>query len=368
MTTIPRVRDLPDLLTVVPLLAGFTPTDAVVLVCPTPTGRVALQRIALPPREAWGDPATDAEDLVALVLPALVRAGLDRLTVIGYLSDPMDEEYVGGLVARAEDWFLEAGVDVLGAALVCEGSWWRPECPCDDPFCGEPRPVPSLHESAAATALIADGAMVHASAEELLLPWVQSEEDELTPAALHAARERWAGRKGRARLRREALVQWARLVGEEGAELTDEEVAAALWAVRQVDVRDALVAWLTPGDVPRDVLDASAWAAVEKALGDPAEHHHPVRWTAWPLTGNLRRLAARVPSTCAGPLLCTAGLWAWWNGDGVVARFLLERALDAEPGHTLAGLLLRLVHHGIPLDGGAVACPAGPGAARVAGL
>ncbi|WP_462417317.1 DUF4192 domain-containing protein [Kytococcus sp. Marseille-QA3725] len=351
MTTIPRVRDLPDLLTVVPLLAGFTPSDSLVLVCPAPTGRVALQRVCLPPPEQWDLPELDAAQVVSSVLPALLHAGLDRVTLVGYLSDPMDEGYVGALVREASDQLEEAGVEVLAEALVCEGSWWRPDCPCGDPECGEPRPVPSLHESAAATALIADGAMVHSSAEELLLPWVEGPQAEVPADELREAQSRWKGRKGRPRLQREALAQWRRVVHEPAAELTVEELGAALWALQEVQVRDALISWLTPGDVPLEVVDAAAWAAVERALGDPSEHRQPELWTAWTVTANLRVLTSRVPATCAAPLLSVAGLWAWWNGDGVVARFLLERALDAEPGHTLAGLLLRLVHHGIPLQG-----------------
>ncbi|WP_374929274.1 DUF4192 domain-containing protein [Kytococcus sedentarius] len=351
MTTIPRVRDLPDLLTVVPLLAGFTPCDAVVLVCPTPEGRVALQRVPLPPPDHWSHAHLDARDLVQSVLPALVHADLRRLTLIGYLSDPMDQDYVGELLHRSAEWLADTGIDVMGVALVCEGSWWRPDCPCEDPECGEPQPVPSLHESAAATALIAEGAVVHESPEALLAPWVESDAEQVSSCDLAAATKRWTGRKGTARLRREALQQWRRVVHEPGAEFSQEDLAAVLWAARSVPERDALIAWLTPGDMPVETLDPDAWAAVQEALGEPASVAHEDRWTGWPVTQNLRRLTGAVPATCGAPVACLAGLWAWWHGDGIVARFLLERALDAEPGHTLSGLLLRLVHHGIPMEG-----------------
>lgn len=351
MTTIPRVRDLPDLLTVVPLLAGFTPTDAVVLVCPTPEGRVALQRVALPPPDHWSHAHLDARELVQSVLPALLHADLRRLTLIGYLSDPMDQDYVGALLHQSADWLAETGIDVMGVALVCEGSWWRPDCPCEDLECGEPQPVPSLHESAAATALIAEGAVVHESPEALLAPWVEGEGAQLDPQELAAATKRWTGRKGNTRLRKESLEQWRRVVHEPAAEFGPPELAAVLWAARSVPVRDALIAWLTPGGMPLEALDPDARAAVEQALGEPASVVGEDRWTGWAVTQNLRTLTAVLPATCAAPVACLAGLWAWWHGDGIVARFLLERALDAEPGHTLSGLLLRLVHHGIPMEG-----------------
>lgn len=350
MTTIPRVRDLPDLLTVVPLLAGFTPTDAVVLVCPTPSGRVALQRVSVPPRCHWGRPETDAAALVDLVLTSLDAAGLDRATVIGYLQDPMDESYVGALVNAVQDELLTCGVDVMGVALVCEGSWWRPDCPCGDPECGEPRPVPSLHESAAATALLVEGAVVHESAEALLAPWVQQAPDALDAETLAARTTAWLRANPRTRRRRHALALWARLVHDQDACFSEREVAGLLWALRSVPERDALIAWLTPGDMPVELLDAGAWSVVEELLGEPAGPAAG-HWSQQVVTRNLQALLARVPATGAAPLETLAAVWAWWNGDGIVARFLLERALDAEPGHTLAGLLLRLVHHGIPMAG-----------------
>lgn len=355
MTTIPRVRDLSDLITVVPLLAGFTPRDAVVIVCPTPAGRVALQRIVLPPPDAWSDAFLDAAAMVETVLPALQRSGLRRATVIGYLSDPMDQGYVGALVNEAGNHLHECGLDVMGVALVCEDMWWRPGCPCGEESCTEPQPVPRLHESAAATALVAAGAMVHDSPEALLAPWAVGDSDEFSADDLVAATRRWRGRKGTRRLRREALDQWVRVVAQDGVvpTLTVDEVAALLWSVREVQLRDALIAWLTPGDMPLDVLDHEVWSDLVTALGPSGSvpRGSADRWTSWPLTVNLQGLLAVVPLTHGAPLACLSGLWAWWNGDGVVSRFLLERALDAEPGHTLAGLILRLVHHGIPLDG-----------------
>ncbi|MEU7524675.1 DUF4192 family protein [Saccharothrix sp. NPDC042600] len=41
-------------------------------------------------------------------------------------------------------------------------------------------------------------------------------------------------------------------------------------------------------------------------------------------------------------------MYAYIRGDGALAMIALDRALDARPDHTLAGLLLRAVNRGIP--------------------
>jgi hypothetical protein len=41
--------------------------------------------------------------------------------------------------------------------------------------------------------------------------------------------------------------------------------------------------------------------------------------------------------------------YAWWRGDGTIARLALDRALSIDPGYRLAALLARVVDLGIRL-------------------
>ena len=75
-----------------------------------------------------------------------------------------------------------------------------------------------------------------------------------------------------------------------------------------------------------------------------------------------RSLPDSAPSAAAAVCTVTAHV-AWADGDGAVARAALDRALRLEPGYRLAGLLARLVDHGLrfgPVEpGGDVASRAG---------
>ncbi len=61
------------------------------------------------------------------------------------------------------------------------------------------------------------------------------------------------------------------------------------------------------------------------------------------MQARLVQLCRMLPAREAAPMLTVLANFAWCLGDGALARAALERALDAEPGYRLAGLLERMV-------------------------
>ncbi|NKY07073.1 DUF4192 family protein, partial [Cellulomonas hominis] len=62
----------------------------------------------------------------------------------------------------------------------------------------------------------------------------------------------------------------------------------------------------------------------------------------------LEAVAAHGRAGRQAPALTVLALLAWWCGDGVRARVLVEQALAHDPGHRLAELLDRALALGLP--------------------
>jgi hypothetical protein len=77
-------------------------------------------------------------------------------------------------------------------------------------------------------------------------------------------------------------------------------------------------------------------------------------WEAWEeatlphvVQARLEQVCRLTPAVHAAPLLSLVGAVAWWCGDGARARVAVDRALELEPGHVLAGLLRDALDRGL---------------------
>ncbi|MBC6461978.1 DUF4192 domain-containing protein [Actinomadura sp. HBU206391] len=344
----PMVISTPqDLISAVPYLLGFHPQNSFVAVgSGGPHGTCAM-RVDLPLAErapwapldstdgSWcGAGETDAgaragvgeaEAIGERVAETLARNGFPLALLVGY--GPAGR--VTPLIDATIPALAESGVRVREALRVEDDRFWS--YLCTDPACcpAEGNRFDITTSSIAAQAILdgqvalsgraelartvapLDGA-VRASmrkatrcAEERLFGWV---EEALDPAVV------------RARIIGDGLGFVRRLmdrVGSEGTMPTDDEIAWLGVVLTHLRVRD------------------EAWVRVDLDRLD----RHVEFW---------RAVLCRVEQPYAAAPACLLAYAAFSRGDGGLANVALDRAFDADPDYSMAGLLRDLISAGLP--------------------
>lgn len=357
MTSPIRLRDPGDVLAALPYQLGYLPRRSVVVVALEQRRIEAIVRCDLPP------PGVPLEPVVEGVVRPLLREGLVRVLVIGYEDAPEESEPLLCAVVQALE---RSAVAVAEVYVQRDGRRFSPTC--SGTCCpAEGVPVPAPADVPAVADLVALGAAPLAS-RDAVDRVVQAGPDAVWPAGEDAGRPLRS-----ARVRRAGVRAWAALLGPtpEGPRPADgtpawcEHVQAAATALGDVPLRDALIAWLAPGLLPRHELDPSVLRLLERLMprwggagswrpgaADPGEP----RGLLALLLGVCRGVPDDRPAEAAA--VCTlAAQVAWSLGDGALARAALDRALRLAPGYRLAGLLVQLVDAGVR-----------PGGRRPAGL
>jgi hypothetical protein len=302
-----RVRGPGDLLALVPSLFGFHPSQSLVMLTVGEAGTPFHARVDLP-----GDPV-DIELVGTQLTESVLRNGATDVVVVAYSGD-------AGLVqAVVEDLFDR--LDKVRVELVCavrahDGRWWvLPSCPDEE---GTPYDIQTHPWTAEA---VLDGTVVHASREELAKTLVGDDAEETEQIAA-LAREVGSRLDGSPALGLVLEAGWVRRrvrrFLRDRRRLDNHDVARlALAAVRSVHLRDV------------------AWAEMNHANASA----HVDLW---------RDVARRVPAELRAPAATLLGFAAWLSGDGTLAWFAIERALDVDPGYSLAGLLTQLLAGAVP--------------------
>ena len=193
-------------------------------------------------------------------------------------------------------------------------------------------------------------------------------------------------------LQAHSLAAWGLVLhGEVDDDGLDALVPALVGPLRDVTLRDALIAWLCPGAVPlteyppslvalleafvgSDVRAASATASAAprprprrgrrkrgRRQGERPDRRADTRsgqpwedWGEWEQASAPHQVQARLESVCratpgahAAPLLAIVANIAWWRGDGARAGVAVDTALGLEPHHRLAGLLRQSLDLGL---------------------
>ncbi|GAB3346579.1 DUF4192 domain-containing protein [Modestobacter lapidis] len=324
-----RLGALGDLVAALPHLIGFRPEESLLAVSlrGRDRSRVGLTaRVDLPPAGAEDtvlgmfvrSVLTDHPRQVVL---AVVSEHADRLArpVRARLPDgaPVAELPHRDLVAGAVRRFGEAGVPVRDVVLVRRGRWWSYDCTegCCAPGAGTAVPGGT---SALAVASALTGQVVEDGRDALAR--------RISPVGFLAA----AGMA-------QACADVGREVADRTGVLGPDVVAEESWAAIR-----AAVDRVSPGSVgtlpDRDVARV-AWGlrdlevrdlAMGLALGASAAGAE-VLWT---------EVTRRVPPPLDAAPATLLAVTAWVRGDGAMANVALDRALDSEPGYSLA-LLLR---------------------------
>jgi uncharacterized low-complexity protein len=306
------VRSTDDLVAVVPYVLGFHPTDSIVVLGLT-DGQVTFgARYDLPPPDH-----DDAMHIAAIV----ARQAIQSVTLFAYGS-PDD---VTPAAMRLMQALTKFRVRVANVIRVTEGRWRS--LLCTDVSCCPPEGKPCPSEESVVAAEATYRGQVALPSRQALVAQVAPVDGEAR-AAMVAATDR-------ARARMTELITPDEPADRDGMRVR----RAGRTAVREAETRYRSGGGLTDDEV--------AWLGV--VLVDTAVNEYALdrsgsqEWQIQLWADVLRRVEQDyVP----GPA-CLLGFAAWRAGRGALARVAVDRALIADPGHQMAGLLDEVLGLGI---------------------
>jgi hypothetical protein len=364
-----------ELLAVLPFHLGFRPHRSAVVVCFHERRMGLVVRVDVCPRP-------EAAEAAAQLVPALRSESPTHVMLVGY----EDEAGVAAALCDAlAELLADEGVEVTDRLVVRGDRWYGLMCDCC-PEEGTPlradADVPGvagfvalgrtvLHDREALAALIEPAPDAPRHLGDAIREFV----DELEWARRLVSRPPGSSffppgtvpgdDSELRRLADEAIAGWGRLLrGAFAAGFPDAALAALAGSLRDVHLRDALIAWLCPGTLPADSFEPALVDALVDHLGPIDERGGPGRAGRFGDVGEgqcgdqdreavqarLEALCRAVPAEHAAPVLAVVASFAWWCGDGARASVALEKALELEPDHRLCALLRRLVGLGVRTD------------------
>ncbi|WP_426509159.1 DUF4192 domain-containing protein [Dactylosporangium sp. McL0621] len=317
-----RLRGPAELLSAMPYLMGFHPVDSLVALGLRGSGLHLQLRGDLPDDH-------DAAAVLAEHYGRLFRRNaIDGALLIGYGPPERAEPFLRTVSAAMST----RGIAVLDMLRTYEGRFWS--LLCEVPGCCPPEgrefdPATSIAAAEATLAgLVAlpDRAAVAAAFAGPVGPALEAMEEAGNRAHLRVLR--LVADRDRAGVRA-AVVAAGRVALDAalecyaaGRRLTDDEVAWLQVLLLVVDFRDR--AWER---LDRDV----------RRTDGPGEAHQRL-WTDL-----VRRCE---PSACA-PAATLLAYLSWRTGNGLHASLALDRALDADPGYSAAGLMAEILGRGL---------------------
>ncbi|GII00421.1 DUF4192 domain-containing protein [Planobispora takensis] len=307
-----------DVLGAVPYLLGFHPDDSLVIIGlkgGPPRGRVHLT-------VRWDLPLSDPG--LGRTLPMLHEEGITQVIAIGYGPGPLVTPAADAVMAL----FHESGVALLDMLRAEEGRYWSYICSRTD--CCPPSGTPYDREAGT----IAAQAIVHGL---VALPDREALERSLDPVD---GPERAAMRRATAR-----VVEGMRRRLRECDDV--DGLAAEIVADGVARVHGTIGVYASGGRIDDEQaarlgLDLAVIRIRDEAWTLITDETHEIHLRLWcDLT---RRLEPRFVS----PVASLLGMAAWRSGDSALAGIALARARRADPGYSMANLLLQALHHLLP--------------------
>jgi hypothetical protein len=277
-------------------------------------------------------------------MPSLVNENPDSVILIGY------EDSVGQSLAALEALAaaLQSAAMRIHDRLVVRDGRWR-SLDCHSPDCCPPggSSVPEATDVSRVVAeFIGAGIAPHPDRQALARQLEPGPRAVVVAEVLRSLqRERSKAHDCPAISRAELFAAWPRILEPDAAVVTVEDAALAAVSLLDIEVRDAMVAWLCPGTLDFKELSEEVqklFCGLEKGWDE--EHINPASIASQnAVQDRLIRLCAMLPDDLAAPALSVFASFAWWRGNGALARVALARALRCDAEYRLALLLQRMV-------------------------
>jgi Domain of unknown function (DUF4192) len=377
MTTTIHLSGPADVLTVLPYQLGFHPCECLVAVSLHGTRMGLVQRLDLPPPEHVGD-------AVAAMIAPLQQNTPTAVLLIGFEQREGDSR---AMLDEMDEACLAHGVKVADRMVVRGGRWFdldciRSCCPPEGLPLPAPSEVPAIAEfvgreicplpdrSALVEQLESNRPLLSREVLRLADEWQQLRQEATNPGDTELMT-----RETQLSTRETSLGPWEPQLGTTGTELhgfraselavwslvlcdsddaepiqglPPQDLAMLAVSLTDVDLRDALIAWLCPGTLPQDLIDPLLLVQMSHTLpeppwldGDAGEMAQVIGRQR--IERRLCELSAALPDALAVPVLTVLASFTWWRGDGALTRIAIDRALRADPGYRLAQLLERMV-------------------------
>jgi hypothetical protein len=332
-----NLRSPHELLAVVPFVLGFRPANSLVLLCLRDHRLGLTQRLDLPRAE-------HADKVVSALMPSLVAENPDSVVLIGY------ENHAGESLPAVESLssaLRSQQIDIHDRLVVRHGRWRSLDC--NNPNCCPPggSRVPELSDVPGIVAeFIGQGISPHPDREALARQLDAGPESVAVVKVLRSMQKaRAKAGDGQPVSRAELLAAWPRILNPEAPTITPKDAALAAMSLLDIEIRDGLVAWLSPGTLNINELGPEVqelFSGLGKGWGE--EHSDPASIASQNAVQDaLIHLCAMLPDHVAAPALSVLASFTWWRGDGALARVALARALRCDPDYGLAKLLLQMV-------------------------
>jgi hypothetical protein len=308
----PTLTSAHDLITAVPFLIGFHPTNSVVLIS-VKDGAIGLaMRIDVPARLD-----IDAIDLLA---HHFIRDQAQTALLVAYMPDTRDDG--DSLLISLGAGLMRNGV-YIQESIVVRGGRYR-SIICRDNTCCPPagKAMPEIDKSEiAAEHVIAGIPMPYSDIADLI--------ETIAPEA-SSFNLSWTDEVNRFR------------IDEDAEELTELRRDG-------VDTMDLLLDEYRMGKGPSDrILVARMIGRMsdvqvrDYAMGVHNEDTYDLYFTMW------RELLRLAPRGYVAPIACIVAAMAYENGDGALAQKALDRAFADDEQYPLASLLRRVFNAGWP--------------------
>lgn len=308
----PTLTSAHDLITAVPFLIGFHPTNSLVMISVRDNAIGMAMRIDIP--------ASLESDEINLLAHHFIRDRAEQALLLAYMPDERDDG--DSLLISLAAGLLRNGVEVKESIVISNGRYRSIICRDRECCSSAGSAMPQIEDSQFAVEHVIAGIPMPFADISELVGSIAADEQSLSRSWYHEVDAYSIDEESPdlAALRRDGVEVMELLLDEFriGRGPTDRRlVARMIGRMSDVQVRDY-------------------------ALGIHSEDTFDLYFMMW------RELLKMAPAGFVAPIACIVGAMAYEGGDGALAHKALDRAIEDDEQYPLAALLRRVFNAGWP--------------------